>query len=68
MTEFLGLAWHEEQKHFYESRNQLYSPTYQDVTQPVYRRSVGRWRAYEKHLAPILPALDSYGRRLGYAN
>ena len=41
-------------------------PTYQDVTRPVYARSVGRWRAYEKHLAPILPALDPYCRMVGY--
>jgi hypothetical protein len=69
VTEFLGLAWHEEQARFYEkSRSkQLYSPTYQDVTRPVYSRSVGRWRAYEKHLAPILSALEPYCRTFGYA-
>ncbi len=62
VTEFLGLSWHEDQARFYEKSQakQLYSPTYQDVTRPVYARSVGRWRAYEKHLAPILPALQLY--------
>jgi len=39
---------------------------YQDVTRPVYASSVGRWRAYEQHLAPILPALDPYCRIVGY--
>jgi Tfp pilus assembly protein PilF len=68
VTEFLGLAWLEEQARFYEKSRtkQLYSPTYQDVTRPVYSRSVARWRAYEKHLAPILPALESYCRKFGY--
>ena len=68
VTEFLGLAWHDEQAHFYEkSRSrQLYSPTYQDVTRPVYSRSVARWRSYEKYLAPILPALEPYCRTFGY--
>ena len=68
ITEFLGLAWHEDQSRFYEksARKQLYSPTYQDVTRPVYGRSVARWRAYEKHLAPIFPALNSYCRAFGY--
>jgi hypothetical protein len=37
------------------------------VTRPVYARSVGRWRAYEKHLAPILPVLEPYCRKLGYS-
>jgi Flp pilus assembly protein TadD len=41
--------------------------TYRDASQPVYARSVARWRAYEKHLAPILPVLEPSCRALGYA-
>ncbi len=69
VMEFLGLAWHEDQERFYEKsgKKQLFSPTYQDVTRPVYTRSVARWRAYEKYLAPILPALEPYCRAFGYA-
>ena len=69
VTAFLGLEWHEQQARFYEQsrKKQLYSPTYQDVTRPVYARSVGRWRAYEKYLAPISPALEPYCRKFGYA-
>lgn len=68
-SEFLGLTWHEEQTRFYErsGRKQLYSPTYQDVTRPVYTRSVARWHAYEKYLAPIAPSLERYCRAFGYA-
>ncbi len=68
VTEFLGLTWHADQTRFYErsARKQLYSPTYQDVTRPVYQRSVARWHAYEKHLAPILPLLERHCRALGY--
>ena len=68
VTSFLGLAWHEDQGRFYEKSRlkQLYSPTYQDVTRPVYARSVARWRFYEKYLAPIFPKLEPYCRALGY--
>jgi hypothetical protein len=68
VTEFLGLKWHPEQARFYEQslNKQLYSPTYQDVTRPVYASSVGRWRSYEKYLEPILPALEPYCRAFGY--
>ena len=68
VTEFLGLPWHPDQERYYEKTGvkQLYSPTYQDVTRPIYTRSVARWRAYEKHLAPILPALEPFCRKLGY--
>jgi tetratricopeptide (TPR) repeat protein len=69
VTEFLGLSWHEEQARFHEKsrQRQLYSPTYHDASQPVYARSVARWRAYEKHLAPIQHILEPYCRALGYA-
>lgn len=55
VTEFLGLSWHPDQARFYEKsgKKQMYSPTYHDASQPVYARSVSRWRAYEKHLAPF---------------
>ncbi len=67
-TEFLGLPWHPEQARYYEKSRtkQMYSPTYQDVTRPVYARSVARWHAYEKHLAPILSKLAPYCRVFGY--
>jgi Flp pilus assembly protein TadD len=69
VTEFLGLQWHPDQERYYEKNagQQLYSPTYQDVTRPIYQRSVARWRSYEKHLAPILPILEPLCRALGYA-
>ena len=68
VTEFLGLRWREEQARFYEEgrKKRFNSPTYHDVTQPIYTRSVARWRAYEKYLAPILPALEPYCRAFGY--
>lgn len=68
VSEFLGLTWHEDQERFHEKsgRKQLFSPTYQDVTRPVYSRSVARWHSYEKYLAPILPALEPYCRAFGY--
>jgi hypothetical protein len=28
------------------------------VRQPIYKSSVGRWRAYEQFLEPLLTALD----------
>lgn len=68
VTEFLGLCWHEDQARFYDKSRQkrLYSPTYHDASQPVYKRSVARWTAYEKYLAPVLPILAPYCRALGY--
>jgi tetratricopeptide (TPR) repeat protein len=68
VTEFLGLSWHQEQARFHEksSQKQMYSPTYHDASQPVYARSVSRWRAFERHLGPSQPILEPYCRALGY--
>jgi Flp pilus assembly protein TadD len=69
VTSFLGLEWHENQARFHESNRQkpVMSSNYSVVTQPVYKRSVGRWQAYEKYLAPILPALEPYCKEFGYS-
>ncbi|HTB63300.1 MAG TPA: sulfotransferase, partial [Opitutales bacterium] len=69
VTQFLGLEWHEGQARYYERNREkaVMSTNYSDVTQPVYKRSVGRWRAYERQLDPILPALEPYCRKFGYA-
>jgi hypothetical protein len=68
VTEFAGLTWREEQGRFHEksAQKQMYSPTYHDATQPVYARSVSRWRAYEKYLEPCQPILERYCRAWGY--
>jgi tetratricopeptide (TPR) repeat protein len=68
VTGFLGKEWHQDQNHFHDKHRQLYSPTYQDITRPVHNRAVGRWHSYEKHLASILPALESYCREFQYTN
>ncbi len=68
VTEFLGLQWHEDQARFYEHNREkpIMSNNTTDVTRPIYKRSVGRWRVYEKQLAPVLPVLEPYCRRFGY--
>jgi tetratricopeptide (TPR) repeat protein len=68
VTQFLGLPWHPDQARFHEKdpRKPIHCPTYQDVTRPVYSRSIGRWHAYERYLAPVLPMLDLYIRTFQY--
>ena len=70
VTDFLGLTWQESQAQFHEKngKNQIYAPTYHDASQPVYARSVSRWKSYERHLAPVLPILEPYCRQLGYSS
>lgn len=68
VTDFLGLTWRPEQARFHEksAQHSIYAATYHDSTQPIYRRSVARWRAYEKYLASSLSILEPYCRAFGY--
>lgn len=68
VTEFLGLSWHPAQGSFHETarRKVLYAPTYHDVTQPVYKRAVGRWQHYAKALEPLQAKLAPYCKAFGY--
>lgn len=43
------------------------TPSYMDVTSPIYERALRRWENYGKHLEPILPYLQRYIDCFGYA-
>jgi Sulfotransferase family len=68
ILEFLGLPWDEKVLKFYEHAREkmVRSPTYKDVTQPVYHKSVGRWQHYARHFEPILERLDPFIKEFGY--
>jgi tetratricopeptide (TPR) repeat protein len=65
---FLGLPWDEKVVRFHEhaSSTIVRSPTYVDVTKPLYKRAVGRWRNYQKYFEPHLEKLDPFLRAFGY--
>ncbi|HXR06596.1 MAG TPA: sulfotransferase [Candidatus Acidoferrum sp.] len=67
--DFLGVAWDERVLRFDEHARQklVRSPTYADVTQPVYKRARGRWRNYQKYLEPHLEKLEPFVKAFGYA-
>ncbi|MEO6034074.1 MAG: sulfotransferase, partial [Verrucomicrobiota bacterium] len=48
------------------SRSFINSPTYAEVLEPLHKRAVGRWRAYEEHLADSLPILNELACKQGY--
>ncbi|MGI9264387.1 MAG: tetratricopeptide repeat-containing sulfotransferase family protein [Gammaproteobacteria bacterium] len=65
---FLGL---EQNESVLEYRQQDGSPTsntpsYQQVSQPLHTRSIGRWRHYSKQLEPTLSILQPWVERFGY--
>ena len=67
-VEFLGVDWQDGLLNFHErvTGKGVRTPTYADVAQPLYRRAVGRWKNYEKYLAPHLAILRPWLRAFGY--
>lgn len=64
----MGLEWVPEVAAFHERARGRYiaTPSFADVSQPIYQRSVARWRRYERHYQPILPVLVPYIEAFGY--
>ena len=70
LMRFLGLEWDDRLLAHTDTaakRGLIRTPSYGQVTQPLYRRAAGRWTRYAKQLAPVLPLLDPWARRWGYA-
>lgn len=66
---FLGLPWDDEVTEYVDGakrRERINTPSYHQVTQPIYRRAVYRWRHYADHLQGITPWLTPFIREFGY--
>jgi tetratricopeptide (TPR) repeat protein len=49
-----------------QAKGFISTPSYSQVVQPVNQRAIGKWRAYERHFAGILPLLRPYLDRWDY--
>jgi hypothetical protein len=59
MIAFLGLPWDEACLRFHESRRQVRTASVNQVREPIYRDSKGRWRKHAAHLQPLIAALGA---------
>lgn len=58
LIEFCGLEWDDRCLDFHSSRRFVLTSSYHQVRRPIYSSSVGRWKNYEKHIRPLLDALE----------
>jgi hypothetical protein len=65
---FLGLPWDPQVLSYRErlAHKAVASPTYEAVSKPLYTRSIGRWRNYVEHFAPVLERLAPLAESFGY--
>ena len=58
---FLGLDWEPDILEFQRTDRAVKTASVWQVREPLYARSSGRWRKYEKHLQPLRQALSDAG-------
>lgn len=57
MIAFLGLGWEDGCLRFHETHRTIRTASVNQVRRPIYKTSMGRWKAYADHLGPLLSAL-----------
>lgn len=53
LINFCGLPWDERCLRFHEAERIVATPSYNQVKKPLYKKSVARWRHYERHLGKL---------------
>ncbi|HFD80764.1 MAG TPA: sulfotransferase family protein [Gammaproteobacteria bacterium] len=61
LVEFCGLDWDPRCLEFHNSGRFVFTLSYEQVRQPMYTRSLGRWKHYERQLQPLRELLESAG-------
>jgi tetratricopeptide (TPR) repeat protein len=65
---FLGVAFEPAMLNYQKTAlaREIATPSARQVIEPLYSRSVGRWRRYQEDLQPVLPLLAPWAKRFGY--
>ena len=69
LLDFLGIAWDPsvlDNRQAASKREHIRTASYAQVTEPIYKRSSGRWRRYRSQLEPVLPVLKPWVDLMGY--
>ena len=69
LLDFLGVGWDDGVRNYAAAANRrgiIKTPSYNQVTQPLYTRARGRWEQYREQMRPALPLLLPWAKRLGY--
>ena len=54
LVKFCGLEWEENCLHFYKTKREVHTASFAQVREPLYTKSVARYKNYEKHLGILL--------------
>ena len=71
LLEFAGLPWDERVRDYRgraAGQGEIGTPSYDQVVEPVYSRSIGRWRNYADEVASVWETLAPFIDAFGYAD
>ena len=69
LLEYLEVDWDVNVLKFYETakkRTIINTPSYAQVTQPIYTTSTAKWKNYEENLLEYIPKLERFIQAFGY--
>jgi len=69
VARFLDVPWVDaivQNRAAARERGHIKTPSYAQVSEPLYSRSIERWRNYRAQLEPVLPVLEPWVREFGY--
>ncbi|NDP47068.1 MAG: tetratricopeptide repeat protein [Sulfuriferula multivorans] len=70
LLDFMGVEWHDAVLNHAEhagKRGSIKTPSYHQVTQPIYQHAKYRWKRYAPHFEPVMPTLQPFIEYFGYA-
>ncbi|WP_405242374.1 tetratricopeptide repeat protein [Lentisalinibacter salinarum] len=59
LIRYLGLDWDARCLEFHENTRPVHVLSGHQVRRPIYTGSAGRWKRYERHLAPLIEVLET---------
>lgn len=70
LLEFLGVGWSDtvlEHTQHARQRGIINTPSYYQVTQPIYQHAKYRWKRYEREFTPVIETLQPFIEQFGYS-
>lgn len=69
LLDFIQVGWSDDVLKYAEhsKKSRINTPSYHQVTQPIYQHAKYRWQRYARHFEPVLPLLQPYIEHFGYA-
>lgn len=70
LLDFIQVSWSDDVLKYAEhsKKSRINTPSYHQVTQPIYQHAKFRWQRYAKHFEPSMPILQPYIDYFDYAD